>query len=218
MMICAEFHSHVSLEPKPPTSYLSFTQAKHLKKCTDFNTKFLFSDIFPGVTILVIFLNSNNLSVLSSFSTYVQTHFSSRREYLDLVSWRSIPWKERNKDWDLLDRSVGGRVRRGVAHHLVPLLRVGRVVRGHVVLLAGVGTVGVAVALGLGRSHRPLQVGRLVLRQCGLPPETWRPSSVGPGQTLPASARGEQILKISLGRNVKLSSEHSCLANTNIFF
>ena len=51
MMIGAEFHSHVSLVPKPPTSYLSFTQAKHLKKCTDFNTKFLFSDIFPGVAI-----------------------------------------------------------------------------------------------------------------------------------------------------------------------
>ena len=70
MMIGAEFHSHVSLVPKPPTSYLSFTQAKHLKKCTDFNTKFLFSDICPVVTLLVIFLNSNNLSVSSSFSMY----------------------------------------------------------------------------------------------------------------------------------------------------
>ena len=31
MMIGAEFHSHVSLVPRPPTSYLSLTQAKHLK-------------------------------------------------------------------------------------------------------------------------------------------------------------------------------------------
>ena len=79
MMICAEFHSHDSLVPRPPTSYLSLTQAKHLKKCTDFNTKFLFSDIFPVVTVLVIFLNSNNLSVLSSVSMYRHILHSSRR-------------------------------------------------------------------------------------------------------------------------------------------
>ena len=64
MMIGAEFHSHVSLVPRPPTSYLSFTQAKHLK-----NVQIL--TLFPlGVAILVIFLNSNNSSVLSSFSLY----------------------------------------------------------------------------------------------------------------------------------------------------
>ena len=87
-------------------------------------------------------------------------------------------------------------------------------VRGHVVLLAGVGTVGVAVALGRGRGHRALQVGRLVLRQCGLPSEISRPSSIGASQTLSALARGGNIVKIYLVTNVKQST----LANTNIFF
>ena len=94
MMICAEFHSHDSLVPRQTHILPFFNTGQASKKCTDFNTKFLFSDIFPVVTVLVIFLNSNNLSVLSSFSMYrVQTHFSSGREYLDLVSWRSIPRK-----------------------------------------------------------------------------------------------------------------------------
>ena len=68
---------------------------------------------------------------------------------------------------DLLDRSVVG-VWCGVAHHLVPLLRVAGVLRRHV-LVARVWTVGVtvlAVALRLGCHHRPLDVGRLVLGQC----------------------------------------------------
>ena len=87
-------------------------------------------------------------------------------------------------------------------------------VRGHVVLLAGVGTVGVAVPLGLGGRHRPLQVGRLVLRQCRLPSEISWPASVAASQTVSASAREEKIVKIYLETNVKLST----LANTNIFF
>ena len=69
----------------------------------------------------------------------------------------------------LLVRFVAN-VRLGVAHHLVPLLLVAGVVGCHV-LLAGVGTVGVAVALGLGGNHHgSLDVGGLVLRECGLPP------------------------------------------------
>ena len=76
----------------------------------------------------------------------------------------------------LLVRFVAN-VRLGVAHHLVPLLLVAGVVGCHV-LLAGVGTVGVAVPLGLGGRHRPLQVGRLVLRQCRLPSEISWPASV----------------------------------------
>ena len=87
-------------------------------------------------------------------------------------------------------------------------------VRGHVVLLAGVGTVGGAVPLGLTRRHRPLQVWRLVLRQCGLPSEIAGPALVGGAQTMSASARDEKIVQIYLVTNGKLST----LANTNIFF
>ena len=147
-----------------------FNTGQASKKCTDFNTKFLFSDIFPVVTVLVIFLNSNNLSVLSSVSMYRHILHSSRRRIPRSQIQRAIDLSL--VEQDLLDRSVGSRVGGGVAHHLVSLLRVAGMVRGHVVLLAGVGTVGVAVALGRGRSHRSLQVGRLVLGQCRLPSET----------------------------------------------
>ena len=68
-------------------------------------------------------------------------HYSNRG---DLELGRLHPLQNTHY-YHSLDRSVG--VRGGVAHHLVPLLGVARVVRRHV-LLAGVGTVGMAVSLG----------------------------------------------------------------------
>ena len=47
-----------------------FNTGQASKKCTEFNANFLFGDIFPDVRVLVIFLNSNNLPVLSLFSMY----------------------------------------------------------------------------------------------------------------------------------------------------
>ena len=75
---------------------------------------------------------------------------------------------------------------------------------GHVVLLAGVGTVGMAVALGRCRGHRSLQVGRLVLGQCRLPSETARPSARE--QRVPALARDGASEMTRLDRSDRYSS------------
>ena len=101
-MICAEFHSHDSLVPRQTHILPFFNTGQASKKCTDFNTKFLFSDIFPVVTVLVIFLNSNNLSVLSSFSMYRHILVAGG-EYLDPRSseLKISPWNSKTYSTDL---------------------------------------------------------------------------------------------------------------------